>query len=520
MARDLKVIARLLARISGAPELISVTEMFGYRSILPASLATEAPRPEAVRHNPRAPWLAVGVVCFGAFMGQLDASIVTLTFRPMEQDFGAPLAAVQWVSLAYLLLLVALVTPAGRLADIVGRKLIYGYGFVVFTIGSAACGLAPSLGVLIACRLLQAAGAAMLQSNSVALVTTSVPRERMRLALSVQAAAQSIGLALGPTLGGVLTQTVGWRAVYWINVPVGILAVVAGRYLLPRTRELSRYHYFDWPGATLLGISTTALLVALSVIGGLPAPRWFAIVMVVTAVAAGLAFVARQRSARFPLIPSELLRSARLLLGLAGAFLGYLALFGPLVLVPQLLDGQGNAARTGLILSALPVGFGVAALSAEWVFPASVPNRARGLIGAVVSAAALVLLIFMAGSTAGIVLLLGLAGLGLGVFVPANNAVIMRSAAAGSAAVLGGLVNMARGIGTTFGIALMTLTLHLAGSSHADGGHADGMLAFAVLAAAAACAAVVAMSIRPLSSAGPRTTGKAVVKRPAEVGEP
>ena len=85
-------------------------------------------------------------------MGQLDASIVTLTFRPMEHDFAEPPAAVQWVSLAYLLLLVALVTPAGPLADSAGRKLIHGYGFVVFTIGSAACGLAPSLGVLIGSR--------------------------------------------------------------------------------------------------------------------------------------------------------------------------------------------------------------------------------------------------------------------------------------------------------------------------------------------------------------------------------
>jgi MFS family permease len=488
--------------------------MFGYRSILPAGLWTEAPRPQAVRGNPRAPWLAVGVVCFGAFMGQLDASIVTLTFRPMEHDFAAPLAAVQWVSLAYLLLLVALVTPAGRLADSAGRKLIYGYGFVVFTIGSAACGLAPSLGILIGARLFQATGAAMLQANSVALVTTSVPRERMRLALSVQAAAQSIGLGLGPTLGGLLTETVGWRAVYWINVPVGILAVVAGRYLLPRTRQLSRFDYFDWPGATLLGIATTALLVALSVVGGLPVPGWFALVMGVVAVAAGLAFAVRQRRAQFPLIPSALLHSARLVLSLAGAFLGYLALFGPLVLVPQLLDGHGNAARTGLILSALPVGFGVAALTAEWVFPATLPNRARGCIGAAISAIALVMLIFAAGSTAGLVVLLGLAGLGLGVFVPANNAVIMRSAPASSAAVLGGLVNMARGIGTTFGIALVTLTLHLAGSSQASGGHADGTIAFAVLAVAGGCAAVIAMSIRPLGPRGHRG-GETVVRVPA-----
>jgi MFS family permease len=464
--------------------------MFGYRSIL-----TEAPRPASVRSNPRAPWLAVGVVCFGAFMGQLDASIVTLTFRPMQHEFAAPLAAVQWVSLGYLLMLVALLTPAGRLADAVGRKLIYGYGFIVFTLGSAACGLAPSLSILVIFRLVQAVGAAMLQANSVALVTTSVPPGRMRLALSIQAAAQSIGLGLGPTLGGLLTDTVGWRAVYWINVPVGCLAIVAGRYLLPRTRQLNRTDSFDWVGAVLLGTATTAVLVALSVLSGLPLPGWAAIVMAAAAAAAGLAFAARQRHARFPLIPPDLLRSRRLALGLAGAFCGYLALFGPLVLVPQLLAGRTSALQTGLILSALPAGFGVAALSSEAVLPKGTSNRVRGCAGAVASAVALVMLMVMATSLVGIALLLALAGLGLGLFVPANNAVIMRSGQASSAAVLGGLVNMARGIGTTFGIALVTLALHLAGP-----GHPDGTAAFGVLAVAACCAAVIAMAIRPLAA--------------------
>ncbi len=465
--------------------------MFGYRTIF-----AESPRPAAIRELPWAPWLAVAVVCFGAFMGQLDASIVTLTFRPMEREFAAPLAAVQWVSLAYLLMLVALLTPAGRIADVVGRKLVYGSGFAVFTAGSAACAFAPSLGVLVACRLIQASGAAMLQANSVGLVTTSVPPDRMRLGLSIQAAAQAIGLGLGPTLGGLLTQTAGWRAVYWINVPVGCVAMVAGRYLLPRTRQRSPAGPFDGLGAVLLGVASTAFLVTLSVVGGLPVPGWVAAVMAVVALAAAAGFAIRQRRARCPLVPPALLRSARITLGLAGACLGYLVLFGPLVLIPQLLAGRGSALHTGLILSALPAGFGVAALTAEAVFPPGLRNRTRGCIGAGGCAVVLVMLIFMASSSIGIVLLLGLAGLCLGVFVPANNALIMRTGAASTAGTLGGLVNMARGIGTTLGIALVTLALHLGGGRPA--GHLDGTLALALLAAAAAGAAVIAATIRPL----------------------
>src|SRR5947199_2404847 len=135
----------------------------------------EPARPRVVRESARAGWLAVGTVCFGAFMGQLDASIVTLTFPALQREFGAPLAAVQWVSLSYLIALVGLLAAAGRLADAAGRKLMYGYGFAVFTAASVACGLAPGLGWLIGFRVLQAAGAAMLQANSVALVVNSVP---------------------------------------------------------------------------------------------------------------------------------------------------------------------------------------------------------------------------------------------------------------------------------------------------------------------------------------------------------
>jgi MFS family permease len=473
--------------------------MFGGRSIFYASVFAEARRPAAVERYRRAPWLAVGVVCFGAFMGQLDASIVTFTFRPMGRDFGASLGAVQWVSLAYLLALVALLAPAGRIADAVGRKLVYGYGFIIFTAASAACGLAPSLAILIGCRLVQAVGAAMLQANSVALVTTSVPRCRMRLALSIQAAAQSIGLGLGPTMGGLLTETVGWRAVYWINVPVGIAAVIAGRLLLPRSRQLSRTGSFDWPGSVLLAAATTALLLALSAAAGLSLPLWVIVALTAIAVAAGAGFAVREQHARFPLIPVALLRSGRVALSLTGAFLGYLALFGPLVLVPEVLAGPGGELSAGLMLTALPAGFGLAALGGEAVFPDAVPNGVRGCIGATVCAIALTILMFVPRSSAGIVPCLAIAGLGLGIFVPANNAVIMRSACARSAAVLGGLVNIARGIGTTFGIALVTLALHVT----ADGrsGRPHPTLALAILAGAAAAGAVLAMAMRPLRAA-------------------
>jgi MFS family permease len=474
--------------------------MFCYRSIL-----QERARPAAIRESRRAPWLAVGAVCFGAFMGQLDASIVTITFPAMEHEFSVPVAAVQWVSLIYLLGLIAMLAPAGRLGDAAGRKLVYTYGFAVFTVASAACGLAPSLGALVALRLVQATGAAMLQANSVALVTTSAPKSRMRFALGVQAGAQAIGLALGPTLGGLLTTTVGWRAVYWVNVPVGLVAVVAGRYLLPRTRQFSRPDRFDWPGALLLMTWTSALLLALSSASGLSLPAWLGALLAALALAGAAAFIWREVSTRQPLIPVWLLRSRPLALALAGAACGYLTLFGPLALIPQVLgQGRDSAARTGLLLSALPLGFGLAALSGDVVLPRAWGDRRRGFAGALLTCAVMIASIVVPVTQATVVPLLALAGLGLGIFVPANNTVIMRSTADSSASLVGGLVNMARGIGTTLGISLMALALHLGTQSYQVGNHGytadhgyagaeQARPAFLVLAVVAATAAAIAL---------------------------
>jgi MFS family permease len=489
-------------------------DMFAYRSIL-----HEPPRPAAVRESPRAPWLAVGVVCFGAFMGQLDASIVTITFPAMERDFGAPVAAVQWVSLIYLVGLVAMLAPAGRLGDAIGRKLVYTYGFAVFTAASLACGLAPSLGILVLLRLVQAVGAAMLQSNSVALVTTSAPKSRMRFALGVQAGAQAIGLALGPTLGGLLTATVGWRAVYWVNVPVGLVAIVAGRYLLPRTRQFSRLEKFDWPGSLLLVGWTSALLLLLSAASGLSLPAWLAALLAALGLAGVAAFIRREVSIGHPLIPVWLLRSAPLARALVGAACGYLTLFGPLVLIPQLLSrGPGGEARTGLLLSALPLGFGLAALFGDAVLPRAWDDGRRGFAGAIVTSAVMCVSVFVPVTVTTVVPLLALAGLGLGIFVPANNTIIMRSTADSTASLLGGLVNMARGIGTTLGISLMALALHFGalhlgalqaaalhlGAGHGYAGSTQARPAFIVLTVVSAAAAAIALTGRAKAEADAR----------------
>ncbi|MCX4757167.1 MFS transporter [Kitasatospora purpeofusca] len=446
-------------------------------------LTTERPRPDAIRTSPRAWRLAVATVCFGAFMGQLDASIVTLTYRPLRNEFHTTLAGVEWVSLAYLLTLVALLVPAGRLSDARGRKLMYLYGFAVFTAASAACGLAPTLTALVAFRTVQAAGAALMQANSVALVTTSAPPGKMRPALGIQAAGQALGLALGPTIGGALVATVGWRWVFGVNVPIGVIALIAGHYLLPRTRQRATSTRIDTAAVLLLAATTTCALLALSIASGLRLPLWTALALAGAAILAGWAFTRRQHTHPRPLVDLALLRTGGIGPGLAAGLCGYLVLFGPLVLVPVDLDRHGTPPLiAGLVLTALPLGFALAATTADRLLPAAWTDQRRSRYGAAGCIAALAVLAAVPQQPALLPGPLALLGLALGVFIPANNTLVMKAIPATAAGTGGGMVNMTRGLGTAIGVAAVTLALHLGGTGTGARTATLVLLAFAALA--------------------------------------
>jgi MFS family permease len=456
------------------------------------TLLREPARPAVIREHPLAPWFAVAAVCFGAFMGQLDASVVTVAFPALQRQFGTGLAGTQWVSLAYLLVLTALLVPAGRWSDRAGRKLLYLYGFALFAVTSAACGLATSLAMLIALRVAQACGAALLQANSVALVVTSVPARTRRAALGVQAAAQAVGLASGPVIGGVLVGTVGWRWVFFLNVPVGLVAAVAGWYLLPRTRgraagedAVGRHGVrhrgggqhgggqhgdsrlagggsggADLGGMGLLAASTSAGMLAISSLSGLGLPAWAVVACAAFAFLAGAALIRRERMVAAPLLDLRALAVSGTGPALGGALCSYLVLFGPLVLFPQVISARGgSAAAAGLLLTALPAGFGLAAAFADRMLPAWWTNRRRCALGGALAAAAAAGLALPA-SDAVTVALLGVLGAGLGLYTPANNAEIMAAVPVRDAAAAGGMVNMTRGIGTALGVAVVTLGLH------------------------------------------------------------
>lgn len=431
-------------------------------------LRVEPRRPAGVREHRYAPWFAVGAVCVGAFLGQLDASIVTVALPAIRDDLHVSLGAVEWVSLAYLLVLIGTISAVGRLADRLGRKLLYVYGFGLFTLASLGCGLAPSLGVLVALRAVQGLGAAMLQANSVALIRTTVGNERLAKAIGLQGAAQATGLALGPAVGGLLVHAGGWRWVFLVNLPVGIAGLVLGVLLLPRTRVWAAPGRFDRAGLAVLVPASVALLLGLSLLGrdGPSAP--VIALLAVAALLAGLLVVVERR-APSPLIDPALFRAPRVTAAVGSGLLAYLVLFGVLLAVPLHVDSPLTA---GLMLSVLPAALGLVA-----VLAGRLPRRAApvALAGLGVACAVIAAVPDNRGVLIG---MLALAGAALGLFTPANNAVIAGAGAAENAGMVSGVVNMTRGIGTSLGVAV-------AGTAYLHGGFAATMATLAVLAGAA-----------------------------------
>jgi EmrB/QacA subfamily drug resistance transporter len=403
------------------------------------------------------PWLVVGTVSIGAFMGQLDASIVQLILPMLESDFAAKLDAVNWVALAYLLTMTVFLPVCGRLADMFGHKLLYTGGFLLFVLGSALCSMAPSLWLLIAFRVLEAIGASLLAANSIAIVVRATSPAQRGRALGIQGAAQAIGLAVGPALGGILLETLGWRSVFWINVPFGLAGVAAGWLILPQTTGLSEDKRFDWRGALLIGLALAALVIALN-----QAHAWgLSSALIGTALAAAVLlvlFVLTERRATPPLVDLNLFRSRAFASGNAAGLLVYAALFGMFFLMPFVfVRGYHDSwLLAGLRLSVIPVAIGITApLSgalSDRLGP-RVPNVA-GTVTCLVSLGLLFVALDETGHhVALIVLALAVFGAGQGLFTAPNNSAVMTAAPRRLSGEAGSLLNVMRSLGMSIGIA-------------------------------------------------------------------
>jgi EmrB/QacA subfamily drug resistance transporter len=411
----------------------------------------------------RWPWYVVATTCIGAFLGQLDASIVQLALPTLERSFEARLGTVSWVAIGYQLAFAVALPIFARLADIAGRKILYIAGFALFAIGSAGCALAPDLETLIACRLLLGIAGALAGANSIVILVRSAGPERRATAMGVFAAAQAIGVCLGPVLGGLLLDLFDWRAVFWVGVPIAAVGAVAAFLVVPKSGPAGEGGLDGW-GALLLIPALTALLLAITQADrwGLGSAAFLGCMVAVPVLLAG--FVWRERRARHPLIKLELVRIPAFAGGMVATASAYAVLYGMFFLMSfALVRGFGaSPLEAGLRLVVIPL-----ALALVAPFSGRLSTRfgeRRTLVVAMTTAAAAILVLASAIAPGGFdlaVRLVALAVFGgaLGLFIAPNNNLTLKAAPEHLTGSAGGLLNLMRMIGCGLGIAFASAVL-------------------------------------------------------------
>ncbi|MBK9089370.1 MAG: MFS transporter [Holophagales bacterium] len=396
----------------------------------------------------------------GAVLGPIDASIVNVVLPTLSTAFSASLAVVQWVPMAYLLASGGLVLFFGRLGDLRGHRRVFLAGLLAFVGASALCAAAPTIHALIAFRALQGATSAALMSVPLAILTATFPPAERGKAIGLFAASISVGLAVGPSLGGALTAAFGWRAAFLVNLPLGLIAWAFVRRVLPEVP--GRPGRLDLPGAaTALGALVTFLLfVNRAQQDGLSART---LPFLFFALACGALFLRLETRAAEPMVALSIFDNRRVAFGASAAVLNFMAQYVVVFLTPFFLSrllGEGPG-RVGLVLTAFPLAVLVVA-----PFAGALSDRIGSALpaatGAGLSAAACVLLATMpAGASAGSVAWrLTLFGAGTGLFQSPNNSLVMGSAPRAHLGVVGSLLGTARTLGMVLGVAAAGAVLY------------------------------------------------------------
>ncbi len=394
---------------------------------------------------------ALAVACFGAFVAALSTSLVAISAPSVARDLGVTPAAVSWVLTAYLLTVSALLATAGRLGDVLGSRRVYMAGFGVYGLGGLACALAPSLGALVAARVVQGIGSAMLMATGPAIVARAFPPEQRARGLGTQLAFTYVGLTIGPTLGGLLVSSLGWHAVFATNAVAGLVGAVLAARSLPRPEaKATAALRFDPMGSLLLAVGLTALLLALRKDATAPIPT------ALVAVAVLVAFGVHEARHPSPILPVTLLRVPAFTSSLVGAMLLYVVLFVVAYALPfHLQVARGLApARAGLLMTAQPAVMAVTAPLSGLLadrFGARLPS----IVGMGTIAGGLTLLAAAPAATSVVVAVsLALLGLGAGLYVAPNNAAIMGAAPRERQGTAAAMAATARNVGMACGIAL------------------------------------------------------------------
>ncbi len=403
-------------------------------------------------------WWTLGAVAFGLFMIMLDNTIVNVALPSIQRDLGIGISELEWVVNGYALTFAVLMLTGGKLADLLGRRLVFIVGLAIFSGASLACGLAPSAGFLIGARVVQGAGAALMNPATLSIITATFPPRQRGMAIGIWAGVSALALAIGPLLGGVITQHISWGWIFFINVPVGILAIVVARLVIQESRDTSAEQRLDLPGLLTSAIGLFALTYALIEANsyGWTSAR---ILSLFAATVIGLAlFVALELRQRIPMLDLSLFRNATFAGANAVMLLVALAMFGVFFYVSLYMQNVLHYSPTQAGATFLPMTLCI-------VFLAPIAGRMtdrlgpRWLIGAGMTLVAGSLIIFAQldrhSNFWDIFPGLLVGGAGMAMSMAPTTATAMHAVPVDKAGVGSAVLNSMRQVGGSLGIAVM-----------------------------------------------------------------
>ncbi len=459
------------------------------------------------------PYLVVLATGFGVFLSALDSSIVNVSLWTMAEQFNVGMSDIQWVTVAYLLVLTSLMPLGGKLGDRFGKTRIFKYGILFFTLGSLTCALSPTLHILIASRVFQAFGSSLMTANGLALITYFTTPENRGRAIGLNSVILAAALGFGPVLGGVLTEFYGWASIFLVNIPVGVIGFIMVAMIIPPTVQI-REVKFDSIGAGLFFATLFAIVYAASV--GIKMGVGYFLILIGVSIVTFVGFIVRERRFISPIIPTSVMADRRISVSLITALFSFMAIAPVTFLLPFLFqDALGiSQSLTGIFLAIQPIMFSITGPLAG-LLSERVPARSQTLLGLLIQTIGLLLL----GWTTPNLLLMGLSivvmSTGLSIFSVANGNFIMTSAPKQYLGVVSALTNIARTTGFSVAIAISTTIFGLFFSIFNPTGITSGALYVEYYAAAItwsfwvfALFLVLAIVLTPLRGLSPAEQGR------------
>ncbi|WP_234124704.1 MFS transporter [Clostridium hydrogenum] len=406
-------------------------------------------------------WTILLVVVLMSFMACVDSSIVNVALPTMAKKLSVSMAEIEWVVASYVMVICASLLIFGRLGDIKGKSQIFKIGTIVFTLASLMCGLSSSLTMLVIFRIIQGIGAGAYMANNQGIITQIFPQKERGKALGILVSAVALGNMIGAPAGGLIISVLNWNYIFLVNVPIGIVAFIAGLRVLPKGKNIDEK--FDVKGAILYSIAVMLLFGSLIGEQQLGYKNPVIIISFVLAVFCLIIFIVVQKNMKLPLLQLEIFKNGLFSLSLFCAFISFVCLSASIIIIPFYLQDtlKMSSSAAGVFMMVQPL-----ILAAISPISGNLADKMGSEIQTFIG------LIFMSGgflfmallnensNLIKVVLCVVLIALGQGIFQPANNSLIMSTVPKSKLGIAGSVNSLVRNLGQMVGITLATTILY------------------------------------------------------------